>query len=118
MGFAGALSAVGQPKDHLPLALFAFNIGIEARQIAFVVIMIWLGWLLKKVLALQSQRVALVPVYLAGGIPTMRWYWHRSREKQTFFFFGLMAPDKSALQTLSTGTTGPTENPPRSTPPA
>jgi hypothetical protein len=118
MGFAGALSAVGQPKDHLPLALFAFNIGIKAGQIAFVVIMIWLGWLLKKVLALHSQRVALVPVYLAGGIPTMWWYWHRSRQEQTFFFFGLMAPDKSALQTLSTGTTKPTENPPRSTPPA
>ena len=36
-GFAGALTEMGLPKDDLPLALFAFNVGVEIGQLAFVV---------------------------------------------------------------------------------
>jgi hydrogenase/urease accessory protein HupE len=35
-GFAGALTAVGLPAGDVPLALFAFNLGVELGQLAFV----------------------------------------------------------------------------------
>ena len=36
LGFAGALAEVGLPQREIPLALFAFNIGVELGQLAFV----------------------------------------------------------------------------------
>jgi hypothetical protein len=35
-GFAGALAEVGLPKHAIPVALFFFNIGVEAGQLIFV----------------------------------------------------------------------------------
>lgn len=35
-GFAGALAEIGLPKGEIPLALFAFNAGVELGQLAFV----------------------------------------------------------------------------------
>lgn len=35
-GFAGALNAIGLPEGEVPMALFAFNLGVEAGQIAIV----------------------------------------------------------------------------------
>jgi hydrogenase/urease accessory protein HupE len=37
LGFAGALAEVGLPQGEIPLALFAFNIGVEIGQLAFVI---------------------------------------------------------------------------------
>ena len=36
LGFAGALAEVGLPQREIPLALFAFNVGGELGQLAFV----------------------------------------------------------------------------------
>ena len=36
LGFAGALAEVGLPRGEIPLALFAFNVGVELGQLAFV----------------------------------------------------------------------------------
>ena len=35
-GFAGALSSIGLPQGDVPLALFAFNVGVELGQLAFI----------------------------------------------------------------------------------
>ena len=35
-GFAGALSQIGLPQGDVPLALLAFNIGVELGQLAFI----------------------------------------------------------------------------------
>ena len=35
-GFAGALTAIGLPKKDMPLALFAFNVGVEVGQLPFI----------------------------------------------------------------------------------
>ena len=35
-GFAGALSEIGLPRGDIPLALFAFNVGVELGQLAFI----------------------------------------------------------------------------------
>jgi hypothetical protein len=36
LGFAGALAEVGLPQREIPMALFAFNIGVELGQLAFI----------------------------------------------------------------------------------
>ena len=36
IGFAGALHEVGLPAGHIPLALLAFNVGVELGQLLFV----------------------------------------------------------------------------------
>jgi hypothetical protein len=38
LGFAGALADAGLPADHVPLALLAFNAGVECGQLAFVAV--------------------------------------------------------------------------------
>src|SRR6266487_3622092 len=35
-GFAGALSEIGMPAGHIPVALLFFNVGVEAGQLLFV----------------------------------------------------------------------------------
>jgi hypothetical protein len=35
-GFASALTAIGLPQSDIPLALFAFNVGVEIGQLAFI----------------------------------------------------------------------------------
>jgi hydrogenase/urease accessory protein HupE len=72
MGFAGALADVGLPGEEIPLALFSFNIGIEAGQLSFV-----LGIsLLRRIL--QAQLDALPPwlgALPAYGIGILAAYW-------------------------------------------
>jgi hydrogenase/urease accessory protein HupE len=36
LGFAGALSEIGLPRGDIPLALLAFNVGVELGQLAFI----------------------------------------------------------------------------------
>jgi hypothetical protein len=43
MGFAGALVETGLPQDNVPLALLFFNIGIEVGQLAFILV-VWTVW--------------------------------------------------------------------------
>jgi len=38
LGFASALNGIGLPREEIPSALFAFNIGIESGQILFIVV--------------------------------------------------------------------------------
>jgi hypothetical protein len=42
LGFASAFGELGLPQHAIPLALFAFNIGIEAAQLALVGLILWL----------------------------------------------------------------------------
>lgn len=45
LGFAGALTEIGLPSGEVPLALVAFNLGVEAGQLAFIAVILALGWL-------------------------------------------------------------------------
>ncbi len=40
LGFAGALREAGLPQEEIPLALFAFNLGIEAGQLGLVALLL------------------------------------------------------------------------------
>jgi hypothetical protein len=67
LGFASALGTIGLPADQLPLALLAFNLGVEVGQLAFVVAM--LGPLaLGTRLARRRPWLRLVPAYALGGV--------------------------------------------------
>lgn len=43
LGFAAALTEVGLPQGEIPAALLAFNVGIEAGQLAFIVALLVLA---------------------------------------------------------------------------
>lgn len=48
LGFAGALVERGLPKDHVPLALCAFNLGVETGQLAVLAMILPLfAWALR-----------------------------------------------------------------------
>jgi hypothetical protein len=47
LGFAGALAEVGLPQGEIPLALFAFNVGVELGQLAFVAVVLSLARLIR-----------------------------------------------------------------------
>ena len=40
IGFAGALTEIGLPQGDIPLALFAFNVGVEAGQLIFTAVVL------------------------------------------------------------------------------
>jgi hypothetical protein len=46
LGFARALLEVGLPREEVPMALLAFNLGVEAGQILFIILVIVVGTLL------------------------------------------------------------------------
>ena len=72
MGFAGALSEVGLPSEEIPMALFSFNVGIEIGQIAFVILMAAIGWMIRQLLRDIPPWLARLPAY---GIGIMAAYW-------------------------------------------
>ncbi|MEM9634238.1 MAG: HupE/UreJ family protein [Pseudomonadota bacterium] len=72
LGFAGALKDIGLPQADIPLALLAFNIGVEAGQLAFVIAAAVIFQLLSTLLPdrrsiLNMRPVSLVLAYVIGG---------------------------------------------------
>ncbi|MCP3983595.1 MAG: HupE/UreJ family protein [bacterium] len=76
LGFAGALSEVGLPAGDIPLALFAFNVGIEVGQLLFValVLVLWRG-----TLSLRTEWPVWVSRAPAYGIGTLAVFWFCER---------------------------------------
>ena len=75
LGFARALLEIGLPKGEVPLALFAFNVGVEIGQILFVAFVLVTGVLLRRLypvllagITTRGAKAARVVGYLAGGI--------------------------------------------------
>jgi len=76
-GFAGALAETGLPAGDVPLALFAFNLGIELGQLAFVTSLVVVGSL-----ALRLRPSVLTalrqPAVYALGILAAFWCFERA----------------------------------------
>ena len=71
MGFAGALAETGLPQDNVPLALLFFNIGIEVGQLAFILV-VWTVWfVIRKPLAPWQDKLFPIPVYILGSLSAM-----------------------------------------------
>ena len=67
-GFAGALAEIGLPSAAIPLALLAFNVGIEAGQLLFVGIVLALYALLRRFRPLTLEQARIPVAYGIGGI--------------------------------------------------
>ena len=79
-GFAGALSEVGLPQNHIPAALFFFNVGVEIGQLLFIAailsIMAFARWLSKRVAIPQPAWAWRVAPYSIGGVAAF-WMFQR-----------------------------------------
>jgi len=79
LGFAGALSEIGLPQNHLATALLTFNLGVEIGQLMAVAV-VWAVWRI-----VRNWRLAdLSRVPLLYGIGTMAAYWSWMRVATVF----------------------------------
>lgn len=70
LGFAGALAELGLPQNAIPLALLAFNVGVELGQLAFLAAVL-LAWGVVRGLGLHgSDWLVEAPAYAIGGVAT------------------------------------------------
>jgi hydrogenase/urease accessory protein HupE len=76
LGFASALQDVGLPANNIPLALFLFNVGVEAGQLAFVFAMLLLLTGIRRLQFQLPQLSYRAPAYLIG---VMAMYWFIER---------------------------------------
>jgi hypothetical protein len=67
-GFAGALSEVGLPQNHIPAALFFFNVGVELGQIAFIAVVLAVITLVRRIPLRLPNWAELIPPYAIGSI--------------------------------------------------
>ncbi len=67
-GFAGALTEVGLPQQEIPLALLAFNLGVEAGQIIFIGGVIGFLALLKRLVKAPVPWGVPAAAYGIGGM--------------------------------------------------
>jgi HupE / UreJ protein len=67
-GFAGALSEVGLPQNHIPAALFFFNVGVELGQIAFIAVVLAVIALVRRIPLRLPRWAELIPPYAIGSI--------------------------------------------------
>jgi hydrogenase/urease accessory protein HupE len=72
LGFASALRAAGLPTGEVPLALLAFNVGIELGQVAFVAAIVAVRRLAGAFDSAVPVWVHRVPVYVMGVLAA---YW-------------------------------------------
>ncbi len=78
LGFAGALGALGLPQHAIPLALFAFNLGIELGQLAFVGLLLTFALAVARaraVLFATPPRLALAHEAAASAIGALGMFW-------------------------------------------
>lgn len=68
LGFAGALSEIGVPRNEVPLALLAFNVGVETGQLIFIVSVSCLLWLLERMQSSSRLFATRAMPYAVGGI--------------------------------------------------
>jgi hydrogenase/urease accessory protein HupE len=75
-GFGGALREIGLPQKDVPLALFTFNLGVEAGQLMFIAVVLALAAALRLVVKTSSQRPRVAAAYAIGSISAL-WFVER-----------------------------------------
>ncbi len=71
-GFAGALKEIGLPQIDVPLALFTFNLGVEAGQLMFVAVVL-VGFKAISVFFPKPITVARFTAFYFIGIVSVMW---------------------------------------------
>ncbi len=67
-GFASGLTALGLPHGDIPLALLAFNVGVEIGQLAFVALVLLLVKAFRVLQVRWPRLVELAPAYVVGSL--------------------------------------------------
>ena len=77
-GFAGALSEIGLPRGELPLALFAFNLGVELGQLAFIAAVLAIVAVARRVRMPEGPQAGVLrsAPYLIGSLAAF-WFIER-----------------------------------------
>lgn len=70
-GFAGALAEIGLPSGDVPLALLAFNIGVEAGQILIVLVALALLVILRRLLGRMAGHAIQLAGYAIGSVSAL-----------------------------------------------
>lgn len=68
LGFAGALSEVGLPEAHIPLALLFFSLGVETGQFLFIAAVLLMVMLARQSRWTLPRWSAFVPPYAIGSV--------------------------------------------------
>lgn len=76
LGFASALREVGLPAGDIPLALLAFNVGIEVGQLAIIALLCILSVVLVRAGVRWIGWWKTIPIYTAGSLAGF-WFWQR-----------------------------------------
>lgn len=76
-GFANALLELGLPEQATLLALAAFNLGVEIGQLAFVGLVLALGWAWSSMTAPSPRRAGPPVAYAIGGVSAF-WFVDRA----------------------------------------
>jgi hydrogenase/urease accessory protein HupE len=72
LGFAGALSEIGLPQNAIPLALFFFNVGVEAGQLLFIATVLAVFAVLKRMPLPRREWPVRFSTYAIGTVAA---YW-------------------------------------------
>ncbi|HSR51750.1 MAG TPA: HupE/UreJ family protein [Acidobacteriota bacterium] len=67
LGFASALAEAGLPDGDIPLALFSFNCGIEAGQLAFILAVLAIQAILAGILRTGGARYTVQPLRIPAA---------------------------------------------------
>ena len=76
LGFAGALGEIGLRTRDIPAALLFFNVGVEAGQLAFVLVLVGLGRAARSYTDRALPRMQPVLGYALGALATL-WFIER-----------------------------------------
>lgn len=68
LGFAGALSEVGLPEGHIPVALLFFNVGVEIGQLLFIAAVLALMALIQRIRIAWPRWARAAPAYAIGCV--------------------------------------------------
>jgi hydrogenase/urease accessory protein HupE len=67
-GFASGLSTMGLPRAEIPLALLLFNLGVEAGQILFVLVVLLLERSFRVLEVRLPRLIDALPAYAVGSL--------------------------------------------------
>jgi hydrogenase/urease accessory protein HupE len=70
IGFASGLTLTGLPQGDIPSALLFFNLGVEAGQLAFVMVALWIAKSLHTLDLDRAWWVRRIPAYAIGSLGT------------------------------------------------
>lgn len=68
LGFASALAEIGLPQNAIPLALFTFNVGVELGQLLFIIVVLLLSWIYRRVFSSPGVRFQWITAYGIGAV--------------------------------------------------